>query len=77
VDSLPKLVGFVLCALQVLAVLFLAYGAYLAMGAADSEKRLVLGNPPAPRRDRRLHNRRHGDRRAPLDENVKTVSAKR
>jgi hypothetical protein len=90
VEWLPKLVGFVLWALQVLAVLFLAYGAYLAirragvrpalgepcLGAADSEKRLALASPPALRRDRRLRHRRHGDRRARLSENLETASAK-
>jgi hypothetical protein len=72
------LLDFVIGALQLLALVFLVYGAYLAtrgagvrpslgeppLGDADSEKKLALKSALEPRRERRLHNRRKSDRRA-------------
>lgn len=76
-EWLPKLVDLVIGSLQVLTVVFLAYGAYLAIRTTDGpsllrepalrsaacEKRLAIGNTPAPPRERRTHIR-EADRRA-------------
>jgi hypothetical protein len=74
----PEMLDFVIGLLQIPAVVFLTYGAYLAVrrtgartilaepspGSASLEKKLELGDNADPPRERRSHTRRKTDRRA-------------
>ena len=84
VERIPQFLDFVIGLLQVLALVFLAYGAYLAtrrtrvppilgepsLGSADADKKLVLEGSVEARPERRSRTRRRADRRSGPSENL-------